>query len=92
VKINEEFVNKRRTLRKIAVDSDFAAQVHHPDGVLDKVVVQDGASVKDGIRVPVNGQTGASVLPVLPQMVLVVEPRLWWRLEVENTFETRSGG
>ncbi len=59
-----------------AVDADFAAQIHHPDGVLNEVVVQDGASMKDGIRVPVNGQTGASVLPVLPQMALVVEPRV----------------
>ncbi len=59
-----------------AVDADFAAQVHHQDGVLDEVVVQDGASMEDGIRVPVNGQTGASVLPVLPQMALIVEPRV----------------
>ena len=73
-----------------AVDSDFAAQVHHPDGVLDEVVVQDGASMKDGIRVPVNGQTGASVLPVLPQMALVVEPRVPMESQVLHCHDTKK--
>ena len=58
------------------VNVALLAQVHHPDGVVHKVVVEDGAAVQIGVRVAVHRQRGPSVLPVFPQMAFVVEPRV----------------
>ena len=51
-----------------------ASEVHHPDGVVDIVVVQDGALVEVIALVAVHGQLGVAVRPVLPALALVVHP------------------
>ena len=57
-----------------AVDVDGPAQVDHPDGVVDVVVVHDGAVWQVGAFLPVHGQAAVPVLPLLPRVPLVVHP------------------
>ena len=57
-----------------AVDVALFAEVHHPDGMVDEVVVEDGAPVERRVQIAVHRQRGPSVLPVLPQVTLVVQP------------------
>lgn len=57
-----------------AVDVALFAEVHHPDGVVDEVVVEYRATVERRVQIAVDGQRRPAVLPVLPQMALVVEP------------------
>ena len=56
-----------------AVDEHLATEIHHPDGAVVEVVVQDGAPVQAGVAVAVHRQTGPSVFPVLPHVTLVVD-------------------
>ena len=57
-----------------AVHFPPASEVHHPDGVVHVVVVQDGALVEVVTLVAVDGQLGVAVRPVLPALSLVVHP------------------
>jgi len=58
------------------VDVVFVAQIDHPDGLFDEVVIDDGASVKSRLSTAIYRQIGSSILPVLPQVALVVQPRV----------------
>ena len=57
-----------------AVDVDGPAQVDHPDGVVDVVVVHDGAVGEVGVGVAVHREGGVTVAPLLPRVLLVVRP------------------
>ena len=59
-----------------AVDVCGPAQVDHPDGVVDVVVVHDGAVGQVGVGVTVDGERGVTVAPLLPRVLLVVRPRV----------------
>lgn len=57
------------------IDAVLATKIHHPDGMFNKIIVQNGASMQRVIHVAVDGQRGTAVFPVLPQVPLVIEPR-----------------
>ena len=57
-----------------AVDVCGPAQVDHPDGVVDVVVVHDGAVGQVGALLAVHRQAAVPVLPLLPRVPLVVHP------------------
>ena len=59
-----------------AIDVCGPAQVDHPDGVVDVVVVHDGAVGQVGVGVAVDGEGGMAVPPLLPRVLLVVRPGL----------------
>ena len=57
-----------------AVDEGVLAEVDHPDGVLDVVVVEVGAIPEVGVQLSVNGERAVAVAPLLPRVTLVVDP------------------
>ena len=59
-----------------AVDGCFAPQVNHPHGMIDEVIVDNGTPVQRRVQVSIDSQSGPAVLPILPQMAFVVEPRI----------------
>lgn len=82
-----------------AVDVALLAEIDHPDGIVDKVIVEDGAAVERGVGVAVHGQRRPPVLPILPQMALVVQPRVvvirqvfdFWKIKKVHSFTQNSG-
>ena len=58
-----------------SVDGRLLAEVDHPDGRLDVVVVHDGAVGQRRVGLAVDGQRRVAVAPFLPRVTLVVHPR-----------------
>ena len=56
------------------VDVGPPAEVDHPDGLVDVVVVHDGAVGEVGVGVAVHREGGVTVAPLLPRVLLVVRP------------------
>ena len=57
-----------------AVDEGVLAEVDHPDGVLDVVVVEVGAVPQVRVQLAVDCQRAVAVAPLLPRVTLVVHP------------------
>ena len=57
-----------------AVDEGVLAEVDHPDGVLDVVVVEVGAVPQVRVQLAVDCQRAVAVAPLLPRVPLVVHP------------------
>lgn len=66
------------------VDAVLVTEIDHPDGLFDEVVVDDGATVKGRLSAAIYRQIGSSVLPVLPQVALVVQPRVVMERQIFN--------
>lgn len=66
------------------IDVVFMTQIDHPDGVLDEVVVDDGAAVQGRLGAAVDGQIGPAVLPVFPQVPLIIQPRITMERQILN--------
>lgn len=59
-----------------SVDVALFAQIDHPDGVFDEVVIENSASMQGRLQITIDSQRSASILPIFPQMALVIEPRI----------------
>ena len=58
-----------------AIDPGLLAQVDHPHGMVHVVVVHDGTVGQVRVHLPVHGQAGVAVAPLLPRVTFVVHPR-----------------
>jgi hypothetical protein len=56
------------------INGVLSTEIHHPDGMIYKVVVKNSAAMKICVSIAVDGQGSSAILPVLPQVSLVVQP------------------
>ena len=71
-----------------ATDLLAVAKVHHPDGLLDVEVIQNGAAVQCLVEVAIDSPGGVTVHPLVARVTLVlafiVDPRFLLERHVLN--------